>query len=59
MLYVCVRGVMAEVHQSGDLDVTLEFVCRMYIQSNTRYVNEARYNKLMQMTSKVDQVIKA
>lgn len=50
---------MGEVHGSVDLDVASEFVCRMYAQSKTRDVNEARYNKLMQMTGKVDQVIKA
>jgi len=48
---------MGEVHHGVDLDVALEFVCRMYAQSKTRDVNEARYNKLMQMTGKVDQVI--
>ncbi len=50
---------MGEAHGSVDLDITSEFVCRMYAQSKTRDVNEARYNKLMQMTGKVDEVIKA
>lgn len=50
---------MGEVHGSVDLDVASEFVCLMYAQSKTRDVNEARYNKLMEMTGKVDQVIKA
>uniref|UniRef100_UPI00358F9A5D uncharacterized protein isoform X2 n=1 Tax=Myxine glutinosa TaxID=7769 RepID=UPI00358F9A5D len=48
-----------EVDGSVDPDVASELVCRMYGQSKTRDVNEARYNKLMQMTGKVDQVIKA
>ena len=42
-----------------DLDVASEFVCCMYAQSKTRSVNEARYNKLMQMSGKVDKVGKA
>uniref|UniRef100_UPI00358E4927 uncharacterized protein isoform X4 n=1 Tax=Myxine glutinosa TaxID=7769 RepID=UPI00358E4927 len=44
-----------EVDGSVDPDVASELVCRMYGQSKTRDVNEARYNKLMQMTGKVDQ----
>ena len=50
---------MCEVHGSVDLEAASEFVCRMYAHSKTRDVNEARYNKLMHMTGKVDQVIKA
>ena len=42
---------------SVDLDVASEFVCCMYVQHKTRDVNEARYNKLMQMTGNVDEVI--
>lgn len=50
---------MGEVPGNVDLDVASEFVCCMYTQSKTRNVNEARYNKLMQMTGKVDKVFKA
>lgn len=46
-----------EIQDDVDLDVASEFVCRMYAQMKTNNVNEARYNKLMQMTGKVDQVI--
>ena len=47
---------LGEVHGNVDLDAASEFVCRMYAQNKTRDVSEARYNKLMQMTGKVDQV---
>jgi hypothetical protein len=49
---------MGDVNSVVDLDVASEFVCRVYAQSSTQDVNEARYKKLMQMTGKVDQVIK-
>lgn len=48
---------MGEAHGTVDMDVASEFVCRMYAESKTRDVNEARYNKLMQMTGKVDEVM--
>ncbi len=47
---------MGEVDGIVDQDVASEFVCCVYGQSKTKDVNEARYNKLMQMTGKVDQV---
>ena len=47
---------MWEVSGSVDLDIASEFVCHMYAQSKTHDVNEARYNKLMLMIGKVDQV---
>ena len=47
---------LGQAHQDVDIDVASEFVCRMYAQSKTKDVNEARYNKIMQMTGKVDQV---
>lgn len=37
--------------------VASEFVCRMYAQTKTSDINQARHNKLMQMTGKIDQVI--
>ncbi|XP_033097629.1 uncharacterized protein LOC117101706 [Anneissia japonica] len=46
---------MGEVHGRIDLKVASEFVCRMYGQSKTQDVNEARYNKLIKMNGKVDQ----
>ena len=49
---------MGDVNSSVDLNVTSEFVCRMYTESNLKDVNEARYKKLIQMTGKIDQVIK-
>ena len=52
---------MGDVNSSVDLNVTSEFVCRMYAESNLKDVNEARYKKmkkLIQMTGKIDQVIK-
>ena len=49
---------MRDVNSSVDLNVTSEFVCRMYAESNLKDVNEARYKKLIQMTGKIDQVIK-
>lgn len=47
---------MGELHKTVDLDVASEFVCRMYGHGKTQDVNEARFNKLMQMTGKVDKV---
>ena len=39
------------------LHIVSEFVGRIYAVTKTKYVNEARYLKLIQMTGKVDQVI--
>ena len=36
---------MGELYGRVDLKVASEFVCRMYGQSKTQDVNEARYNK--------------
>ena len=47
---------MGDVHGSVDLDVASELVCHMYAQSKTKDVDEARYNRLMQVSGKVDQV---
>lgn len=44
---------------SGDLDVASEFVCRMYGQHKTRDINQARYNKMVEMTGKIDEVFLA
>ena len=50
---------MGDVHGSVDLDVASELVCHMYAQSETKDVDEARYNRLMQVSGKVDQVGRA
>ena len=42
--------------QFDDVDVASEFVCRMYAQTKTRDVDEARHKKLIEMTGKVDKV---
>ena len=47
---------LGELHQTVDLDVASEFVCLMYAESKTKDVNDARCNKLLQMTGKVDKV---
>ena len=47
---------MGNAHETINEDIASEFVCRMYSQSKTQDVNEARYNKLIQMTGKVDKV---
>lgn len=39
-----------------DVDAASEFVCWMYAQSKTRHVNEARYNRLTDMTGQPYQV---
>ncbi|ESO95158.1 hypothetical protein LOTGIDRAFT_160924 [Lottia gigantea] len=44
---------MGDARHTVDFDVISEFVCCMYAQSQTRDIDEARYNKLMQMTGKV------
>ncbi|XP_041481075.1 uncharacterized protein LOC121428475 [Lytechinus variegatus] len=38
-----------------DVDVASEFVCYLYAQHKVNDVNLARYNKLMQMTGRVDE----
>ena len=40
-----------------NIDAASEFVCRMYGQNRTADVNEARYMKLMEMSSKICKVI--
>ena len=46
--------------QSGnvDADIASDFICRMYGEMKTSDVDEARYNKLMEMTGGVDKVRK-
>ncbi|ESO88713.1 hypothetical protein LOTGIDRAFT_165497 [Lottia gigantea] len=44
---------MGDARHTVDFDVISEFVCCMFAQSQTRDIDEARYNKLMQMTGKV------
>ncbi|KAK4318060.1 hypothetical protein Pmani_010907 [Petrolisthes manimaculis] len=46
---------MGEVDGDVNIEVASEFVCKMYSQPKVRSVDEARYNKLMQMTGKIDQ----
>ena len=48
---------MGDQNSDVDLHIVSEFVCRIYAVTKTKYVNEARYQKLIQMTGKVDQVI--
>ncbi|KAG1676316.1 hypothetical protein GQR58_014353 [Nymphon striatum] len=47
---------MGDVHGSVDFDVASDLVCHMYAQSKTKDVDEARYNRLMQVSRKVDKV---
>lgn len=47
---------MGDITGSVDVDAASEFVCQVYAQYKTRDVNEARYNKMLQMTGKIDQV---
>ena len=47
---------MAEMHANVDVNIGSEFVCRMYAQSKCNDVNEARFNKLRQMSGKVNEV---
>jgi len=47
---------MGEQFDDVDVDVASEFVCRMYAQTKTRDVDEARHKKLIEMTGKVDKV---
>ncbi|KAK4309969.1 hypothetical protein Pmani_018436 [Petrolisthes manimaculis] len=46
---------MGEVDGDVNIEVASEFVCKMLSQPKVRSVDEARYNKLMQMTGKIDQ----
>ncbi|KAG1671521.1 Microtubule-associated tumor suppressor 1 [Nymphon striatum] len=48
--------IMGDVHGSVDFDVASDLVCYMYAQSKTKDVDEARYNRLMQVSGKVDQL---
>ena len=47
---------MSDPCSSPDLDVASSLVCSLYAQAKAKDVNEARYNKLIQMTGKIDQV---
>lgn len=47
---------MGDITEDVDAEVASEFVCRMYAQHKTQDVNEARYNKVLEMTGKVHQV---
>lgn len=47
---------MGEVDGDVNIEVASEYVCQMYSHPKVCSVDEARYNKLMQMTGKVDQV---
>ncbi len=47
---------MGDPHEPVAMDTASEFVCRLYAQNKTCDVDEARHNKLIQMTGKVDQV---
>ena len=55
--YVNLFTDFGDLNGDVDLHVVSEFVCRVYAATNTRDVNEARYQKLVKMTGKVDQVI--
>ncbi|CAB4040582.1 PREDICTED: uncharacterized protein LOC105437992, partial [Paramuricea clavata] len=46
---------MGDRNSDVDLHIASEFVCRIYAVTKTKDVNEARYQKLIQMTGKVDQ----
>ncbi|KAG1704020.1 Calcitonin receptor [Nymphon striatum] len=48
--------IMGDVHGSVDFDVASDLVCYMYAQSKTKDVDEARYNRLIQVSGKVDQI---
>lgn len=48
---------MGEGLDGTDLETASEFVCRLYGQSKTNDVDEARHKKLIEMTGKVNQVI--
>ena len=50
---------MGEEEDDVDLHAASEFVCHIYGQQKTKDVNEARYNKLKEMTGRVDEVRKA
>ena len=47
---------MSSQFNDVDVDTASEFVCRMYGQTKTQDVDEARHNKLIEMTGKVYQV---
>ena len=44
---------MGKVDGEVDINVASEFVCKMYGQNRERNVDDARYKKLVQMSSKV------
>ena len=48
---------MGDRQASTDVDVASEFVCRMYTLTKTGGVDEARYQKLMQMSGNINKVI--
>ncbi|KAK4304168.1 hypothetical protein Pmani_023888 [Petrolisthes manimaculis] len=45
---------MGQRQGDTDLEVASEFVCRMYGQSNTVNVNDAKHKKLMHMSSNIN-----
>lgn len=55
--YVNLFTDFGDLNRDVDQHVVSEFVCRIYAATNTRDINEARYQKLVKMTGKVDQVI--
>ena len=48
---------MGKVGGVIDLGVASKFVCKLYGQAKENDVDEARYNKLMKMSGKVNKVL--
>ena len=48
---------MGDLDCDVDQNIVSEFVCHVYAETKTKDVNEARYQKLIKMSGKVDQVI--
>ena len=47
---------MGDASDTVDTEVASNLVCQLYAQHNTKDVNEARCNKLKEMTGKIVQV---
>lgn len=48
---------LGDKNMNTDVDAASEFVCRMYGQTRTTDVNEARYMKLTEMIGNINNVI--
>ena len=55
--YVNLFTDMGDLDCDVDQNIVSEFVCRVYAETKTKDVNETRYQKLIKMSGKVDQVI--